>query len=50
VGTDEIQVHYERGAGKWTAIVTLPPVLSGDFFWNRRDYPLHPGRQEIKLP
>jgi alpha-L-rhamnosidase len=50
VGTDEIQVHYERRAGKWTAIVTLPPVLSGDFFWNRRDYPLHPGRQEIKLP
>jgi hypothetical protein len=32
------------------ATVNLPQALTGDFYWHRQDYPLHPGKQAIELP
>ncbi len=49
-GSDEIHVHYERHGQKWTATVTLPAGLDGDFVWLGKTYPLHAGKQELKLP
>ena len=49
-GVDEIRVHYERRTQRWTATVTLPAELTGDFVWNGQTYPLHPGRQVLELP
>jgi alpha-L-rhamnosidase len=49
-GTDEIHVHYERHGQKWTATVTLPDNLNGDFIWHDQVYSLHSGRQVLELP
>jgi hypothetical protein len=49
-GADAIHVHYERQGQKWTAAVTLPAGLDGDFVWQGQTYPLHPGMQVFQLP
>jgi hypothetical protein len=49
-GSDEIRVHYERRERKWTAMVTLPAGLDGDFVWQGKSYALRAGKQELSLP
>ena len=46
----EIRVGYRRQAGHWTANVTLPPKLDGEFVWQNKTLPLHAGVQTITLP
>jgi hypothetical protein len=49
-GAGEIHVHYERHGQKWTANVSLPDGLEGDFAWQGRNYPLHPGKETLHIP
>jgi alpha-L-rhamnosidase len=49
-GADEIHVHYEKKGQRWTAAVTLPAGLDGDFVWRGQVRPLHSGQQTLELP
>lgn len=43
----EISVAYERKGDGLVAEITLPPGLSGWFFWKEKKFPLHPGSQRL---
>jgi len=45
-----IQVELTRAAGQLRTRVDLPGTLTGEFVWNGRTMPLHPGHQEFELP
>ena len=42
--------RYEREKQKWTANVTLPSGLDGDFVWQGKSFTLHAGQQQLSLP
>ncbi|MBT9331101.1 alpha-L-rhamnosidase C-terminal domain-containing protein [Paracidobacterium acidisoli] len=44
----EIHVVYQRTGSSLRATITLPKDLSGDFVWQGRSMPLHPGTQTIE--
>ncbi len=45
----EIQVHYERKAGKWSALIVLPETISGDFIWKGKTHVLNAGENRFSL-
>jgi hypothetical protein len=45
----DIKVAFTRMGKGIEGEVTLPPGLSGNFLWQGRGLPLHPGRQPIRL-
>lgn len=48
-GTGMIHVHYAQAGAGWSATVTLPAGLTGDFVWAGKTTPLHAGQQVIAL-
>ena len=46
----QIRVAYQLSQGHWTATVTLPPELSGEFVWKGETSILHSGSQTLNLP
>jgi alpha-L-rhamnosidase len=45
-----IHVKYLREAQRWSANVTLPPGLDGEFSWKEKKWALHSGVQTLSLP
>jgi alpha-L-rhamnosidase len=45
----EIRVDYQLQGGKWTAQVSLPSGLTGEFVWEGKSWPLHAGRQVLRV-
>jgi len=45
----EIQVHYERKAGKRSALIVLPETISGDFIWKGKTHVLNAGENRFSL-
>jgi alpha-L-rhamnosidase len=48
-GTGEIETRYVRQGSNLEATITLPEGLNGEFVWAGKSYPLHSGRQVIKI-
>jgi alpha-L-rhamnosidase len=48
-GTGEIEVRYLHQGESLEATITLPEGLNGEFVWTGKSYPLHSGRQVIKI-
>jgi len=46
----EIRVSYRFNHDRWTATLTLPPELSGEFVWKGKASALHSGTQTLDLP
>ena len=44
-----VEVRYVRAGERWTAVVTLPPTLTGRLVWKGRSTTLHGGEQTIGL-
>jgi hypothetical protein len=45
-----IETSYRLDGGHWTATVTLPPGIEGQFAWKNKVWPLHSGPQSFSLP
>jgi len=50
LGREEIKVSYRFSNDHWTATLTLPSDLSGEFVWKGKTSALHPGSQTLDLP
>jgi len=48
--TGDIRVGYQFKDDHWTATVTLPPELNGEFVWKGKTSTLHSGSQTLNLP
>ncbi len=46
----DIHALYQRDGQEWSATITLPANLSGDFVWAGKTIALHPGEQVLHLP
>jgi hypothetical protein len=44
-----VEVSYTKGAGGWTAVITLPDGLPGDLDWGGKVMALHAGKQTMRL-
>jgi alpha-L-rhamnosidase len=45
-----IETSYRLDGSRWTATVTLPPGVDGQFSWKNKISPLHSGTQTVTLP
>jgi alpha-L-rhamnosidase len=45
-----IETSYRLDGSRWTATVTLPPGVDGQFSWKNKISPLHSGTQTVPLP
>ncbi len=45
-----IETSYRLDGDHWTATVTLPPGVDGQFAWKNKVWPLHSGPQTLPLP
>jgi len=45
-----IETSYRLDGSRWTATVTLPPGVDGQFSWKNKISPLHSGTQTLPLP
>jgi hypothetical protein len=45
-----IETSYRLDGDHWTATVTLPPGVDGQFTWKNKVWPLHSGTQSLSLP
>jgi hypothetical protein len=45
-----IETLYRLDGSRWTATVTLPAGLDGEFAWKNKVMPLHSGSQTLSLP
>jgi hypothetical protein len=45
-----IETSYRLDGDHWTATVTLPPGVDGQFAWKNKTWPLHSGPQALSLP
>jgi hypothetical protein len=44
-----IETHYSKSGRTLRASIRLPANVSGQFVWNGRSFPLHPGRNALKI-
>jgi alpha-L-rhamnosidase len=44
-----IETSYHLQGANWTATVTLPPGIEGQFAWKGKLLPLHSGAQTLSL-
>jgi hypothetical protein len=45
-----IRTVYRMDGNRWIATLTLPLGLDGEFSWENKTWPLHPGTQTLRLP
>jgi alpha-L-rhamnosidase len=44
-----VSTSYTFGKKAWTAIVTLPDGINGEFVWKGKTFPLNPGKNQFTL-